>query len=192
MTEPNSMKEDKEVFKTELWVGEGYDHTVRLYRTGHTIDCYHRLRLTPDDLRKLFAYTKMKNKSNKAYEDDREKYDLLADKAQVIWEDFIDGFKNPYKLDIERIDEGGGSIGYVFYDYDYDYYVIHARNGWYTYCTISDTYGSGEFCECDTAEIEKTFADVPCGLPFSENVWERIMSCKSVDEVLNTDWSSVK
>lgn len=90
-----------------------------------------RLILTAADFKRLNKYALTARKARKCYieEGESNSYIVLDEKAQSLYEEFINNFYNPFGLDFE-FDTGAKQIYFDFWDYDYLYRVFKCKGGW--------------------------------------------------------------
>lgn len=124
-------------------------YTEYVFEKGMTIDCFHRLRLTSDNLLLLKKIFKKEKQIDKLRENYGRGHKKLIDELSELWENFHEDFTNPYKLDIEWIQDK--PLFCVFYDGDYLYELKHYGKEWGVTCQRSfnnDTEGT--YVDMDT------------------------------------------
>ncbi|MCR5238104.1 MAG: hypothetical protein K6E34_12985 [Lachnospiraceae bacterium] len=133
MSKMISLKRDKEPKKPVLCLGGTEMQWEYFFENGHGIDCFHRLNISADALKVLYRIARIQNKAKTADSNDIER---AFKKEEKLWEEFHRMINNPYRLDIEREDDSK-NITYVLYDYDYEYELVHYREGWGVSCRLS-------------------------------------------------------
>ena len=134
---PKSLKRDHYPYKMIIYYSSKTHECRYFYDENSEIDCYHRLRLTMQDLKLLNKIGKLEKKSSlpgTTYSL-AEKY---TTEACDLWEKFYEQFYNPFNLDVEYEPPEGTRrhiIRFTFYDYDYCYYLRKVSKGWEICCT---------------------------------------------------------
>lgn len=162
-----SLKEDKSHYKKidRYYINGSYYgfKFISMYKfeTGNDIDCYHRLKLSYENLKTLvklgISQKKIENiiincnNTQTDIEENDELKSLYADHDKLE-QKFINNFVNPFCLtsELENVNEDG-KISFIFRDFDFEYHVIHVKDGWLTYCTNADYECKEEIrlLECD-------------------------------------------
>ncbi len=128
-----SLKEDKEPKKTMVYVGGPDAHHAYFFKNGHGIDCFHRLNIPANALKVLYRIAKLHSKAKAADTDDIER---ISEEEDRLWKEYQKMVNDPYGLDIERTDEFK-NIAFILYDYDYEYDLVHHKDGWSVCCRLS-------------------------------------------------------
>ena len=138
-------KKDDESFAKIYCIDDFGSHTEYLFDKCSGIDCFHRLKLSTNDLNLLYKIGKMQNKSKKYIDENIDEtwteieattYDGLLDKEKLLWDELYRSFENPFDLEIER-NYDFSNISFCFSDEDYMYDVTHYKNGWRVSCRIA-------------------------------------------------------